>query len=338
MFFGDNWEFFKNKLFSDLTLIGSHNSASCYISSDNHIATDNVHLKKISNLSTFIKNEVIDLDAFCDVFAKCQTVSLTEQFTKYNVRSFDIRVCKNPNDENDTTLYTHHTFIGNSFIVVLKELADCIQKNPKELIEIKIKWTDSGHKDLSANVLEELLKSDLSKYIIHKASEKNLSEISKGSTTSENTIENYVNSDKRVFIYVDGNELEQSEFFGSIYKFKGDYIDTNDPYVKIQELIEQLKSCSEPFYELSYSLTPQISDYISFVKKRFSMISKFCTCLVLNKKDSQSLMQLDSKFPELKIELFGIENLKKVHVISLDFVDTKKNIYQLCLDVNKEKL
>lgn len=320
IYFASNWDYFKSHRPSEITFAGSHNSASCYTSGNNPIVTDNLYLKKIETLPVFVKNNIIELSKFCEVFAKTQTQTLTDQFIKSNIRSFDIRVCVNPLDPSDTALYTHHTFLGKSFSLILQEFSALLSAYPQEIIQIKIKWTDSASKGLTQKVLSELFLSSnsIDKYIVPFGVEK--------------TVDQYVSENKRAFIYIDEQE-NSPQVWGHLSDISGKYINTNIPDSKISQVKNQLSTNVSRNYELGYTLTPQNDDYISFGKQRFSFLSKICKCMAVT--NSPSLKHLDNKLPKFDIKTYGLDALK-IFIISMDFVEDK-DVSVIAMQINKLK-
>ncbi len=320
-FFTDNWELFKDKQFSSLVLPGSHNSTSFYISGDNPIVSDDVYLKKIDTLPGFVKNSIIELNKFCNTFAKTQTCSITDQLVINNIRSFDIRVCKHPKNDGEK-LYTHHTFLGKEFALILQEFAAFLVAYPKEIVELKIKWTDTASRGLTDNVINELFlkENGVTDYIVPYSQ-------------TELKIEEYVSLNKRLFVFIDEYE-KIPQVWGNLYDFQDSYLNTNIPDAKIIQLKAQLAAVTKN-YDLSYILTPQTGDYITMPEKRLSFLSGICKCFKIDENASQSLQDLDKKLPKFDPETFG-RDLYKVHIISMDFVDTK-DLANLCLDINKKR-
>jgi len=201
-------------------------------------------------------------------------------------------------------LYTHHTFQSIKLIDFFDILDEYLNKNIKEIVEIKLKWSDVNSKVDYVEEIYDIIKiNNLYNYLITPI------EIS-------DSIENNVAKNKRVFFYMEGNILNYPYFLSNTL-WNNWYVNTNNSIIKIQNLNNQLeylkKNNIDKLYELAYTLTPSTYDII-----KGNSITK---CIRIH-----NLEIINNKLPKMTtsylLENFG-SYVKLIHVISIDFYNSK---------------
>jgi len=298
--FQQHWEKIKDKKFSQLTLAGSHDSCSAGVQYDSVIVSNSTLLKKINQVPQGFR--VLGTYRLCNDFAKSQNLTITEQLN-LGVRCFDIRICRYNN-----IIYTNHTFLSYPAHDVYNEIGQYLINNPKEMVDLYIKWSDTAQDDLSNVTVEGLLDSSLKTLLVPNG--------------TELTIEEYVHINKRVFVYLEGNG--NPCIWNDMSIFCDGYLDTNNPGEKIGYLMNELKMKPPNWlYRFGYTLTPQNTDIEQNIKKCF-----LC-CLI--KSSKVTLSSINNKLPPLTKELFeGYE--KGIHCISRDFIEDN-SLAEFCMSL-----
>lgn len=291
--FEQNWEKLRHKKFTDLCLYSSHNSMSCELDSNSKIYSDSSVLMRVNEFPKFIR-KLIPINKLIYSFARCQKLMLPQQLDA-GVRSLDIRIL-----ETDNELYTHHSLRGPKLKIVFDLIVDFLQKHTFEFIEIKIIWSDVNSAiDLSQRVQDLVQSHPLNSLLVSREHIK--------FDLSENQIQN-----KRCFLITQGDHCNCSLPYSN---FKNYYKNTNKLDVKTNDNKSQLISFQKQddnLFDLQLILTPSNDDIKQCIKKL-----SFCN----NNLQKIYGNECTITFEKL-VESYGLDNLKKVHNLTVDFVKT----------------
>jgi hypothetical protein len=296
-----HYDLVKGQSFLHLCLLESHNSCSQEADAGKGIISDQMLLNKLNQLPSIIRS--YGLKSFCDDFAETQTLDVATQLTSSGVRSLDVRVC----DDGYGGLYIHHTFFIYSLPVLLDVVKTFLIAHPKELLQIKFKWTDTQNdSDLSERIGTTLTNSGVIGMTVTR-------------DIRYDKIEALVASNKRLFIFVDSIGSRSPPLpewaVGRLSEYLDKYIDTNTASVKIAILKSQLSTlpAGHNLYTLNYTLTPDTDDYTK---------TGVVTCCGLRKvsKGSRALRDINDTLPEIK-KAFPIGTFQeRINSVSMDFV------------------
>jgi len=295
------YDLIKGQSFLHLCLLESHNSCSQEADAGKGIISDQMLLNKLNQLPSIVRS--YGLKSFCDDFAETQTLDVATQLSSTGVRSLDVRVC----DDGNGGLYIHHTFFIYPLPVLLDVVKTFLIAHPKELLQIKFKWTDTqSDTDLSERIGMALTNSGVIGMTVDRA-------------IRYDKIEKLVADNKRLFIYIDSIGFHSPPLpvwaVGHLSEYLDKYIDTNNASVKIAILKSQLATLptSSNLYTLNYTLTPDIDDYTQTVTS---------TCCGLRKvsKGSRALRDINATLPGIRT-VFSVETFQvKISSVSMDFV------------------
>lgn len=299
--FEKHYDLIKGQSFLHLCLLESHNSCSQEADAGKGIISDQLLLNKLNQLPSIIRS--YGLKSFCDDFAETQTLDVATQLNSSGVRSLDVRVC----DDGKGGLYIHHTFFIYPLSILLDVVKTFLVAHPKELLQIKFKWTDTqSDTDLSERIGTALTNSGVVEMTVANA-------------IRYNTIESLVAGNKRLFIFVDSIGSLSPPLpewaVGHLSEYLDKYIDTNNASVKITILKTQIAMLpvGHNLYTLNYTLTPDTDDYTKTV---------ISTCCGLRKisKGSRALRDINATLPEIK-KAFPVETFReKISSVCMDFV------------------
>jgi len=301
--FEKNWELVKDLSFLNLILLESHNACSKNVDYRSIVASDNETIAGLNALGTPAR-AIIGIKRICDQFAKTQTLSISDQLIKSGVRSLDIRVT-----QVEGVLMTHHTFMSQSFKEIITEVVHFLEQYPLEIVQLKIKWTDTQKQSLMDSVEKILTETSSIKF----------------SVTRDNrykTIEHLVSIGQRLMIFVDGDQ-QRTWNTGLLSEYLDRYIDTNQSSEKVNRIEHQLSllnqfggNSSRSLYTINYTLTPQTEDYTKNVIRCCGIGSKTGSLHDINATLPQ-LLPLSSRFPN---------SWFKANSVSIDFVQDNSEL------------
>ncbi len=288
--FADNWDKICDKNFHSLHLLGSHDSCSYSVSENAYLYSDNKYLTAVNRIPKMLRR-CLKISKLIHSFARSQQSQIIEQLN-FGVRSLDVRIC-----EHDNILYTNHSLLGMTVSQAIDQVAQFVEANSKEFVQIKFKWSDTNFPyDLSTK-LSTLIAS-------HKLKDKIILD-----SELNNNLSTLQASNKRVHLVMEGADRSLSS---SNTIFCNRYIDTNDPNTKINRLKEQIAVFNPDigWYDVQYVLTPQDDDVKKAIYKlRFS---------------NDNLHEINLKLPKpTAVFICDNFNFKLCNILSLDFINAE---------------
>jgi hypothetical protein len=315
------WNKIKNKRLIDLTLPGTHDSASCAFTKDNPIANS----EQFPNVSYPIVFKIIP-GVFSSVLnsAKSQTLFIQEQLD-LGIKSFDLRVGLQNN-----VLTLNHTFPcadenNNSLTLdaVLTTIQTYLKNHPFEFLILNIQPNGLKNGDDTSQIKTSIQDLCLKYFPV---------EMLINSNMFQNIyLEPLKNDNKRLVIL--GIDSPDKPVFVSNNLFRNSWINTSDSKVKTDGIIQQFNTMNvdKPLFTLDWTLTPQKSDITDIFKNTYS-------CGICG-KGHKSLLELESNngFDINGLHLFlDQNNFKKCvfQIISVDganqeFIDLIKELWNV---------
>ena len=221
-------------------------------------------------------------------WTQTQNSTILEQLNN-GIRSFDFRVA-----EKDNICYGYHTYIATKFIPSLKDIKTFLEKNPKEIILIKIKT-----------------KTKLCSKMFYTYLEDKIFNFTPSDNVKNLTLEDLWQRNKNIIISIK-NKIITSDWLNSYNEEeKTDYIKTR---LKIRH---KTKVNDNKFYNLEWTVTPQTTqilfNYDSLLYKSYKFNQKLPLFLeTLSDKlksqiniisiDNSSSIDLKKNFPQMDIK------------------------------------
>ena len=214
-------------------------------------------------------------------WTQTQNSTILEQLNN-GIRSFDFRVA-----EKDNICYGYHTYIATKFIPSLKDIKTFLEKNPKEIILIKIKT-----------------KTKLCSKMFYTYLEDKIFNFTPSDNVKNLTLEDLWQRNKNIIISIK-NKIITSDWLNSYNEEeKTDYIKTR---LKIRH---KTKVNDNKFYNLEWTVTPQTTQIL------FNYDSLLYKSYKFNQKLPLFLETLSDKLKS-QINIISIDNSSSIDLYTI---------------------
>jgi len=288
----------KDKSIFDLTLLSSHDSTAYRFDADfSEILSDNRALTNFASMSMQTR-KWLGIQSMLEGFSRTQTCDLQQQL-ECGVRCFDLRLAL-----VNGKLVLNHTIVTDELVDFLPTFACYLNQNPKEIIELQFKWTDTNPDvNLQDPLMKTLRESAIGPYIVRKED-------------VTRPIHELVEMNKRIILFVEGGPLDDAL---DLYTFKNIYRGFNEANAKVNDLKNQL---------LTFERTPPTSLF----RAEFTLTPDGDTIkhAILRGNAGQALRRLTETLPD-PLETLG-DLLRKVHILALDFINPSNMLANRLMD------
>lgn len=288
----------KDKSIFDLILLSSHDSTAFKFEPGySEVLSDNDTLTNFATMPLRARRW-LGVQSMLEGFSRTQTLDLQQQL-ECGVRCFDLRLALVRG-----RLVLNHTIVTDELVDVLPVFANYLIHNPKEIIELQFKWTDTNPDiNLQEPLLKTLRESPIGSYIIKRQD-------------AARPIHELVGMDKRVILFVEGPEIDDAL---DLYAFKNVYHGINVASDKVNDLRSQLENFvrtpPSALFRMEWTLTPNADD----IKEA-----------ILRGNAGAALKNLTETLPD---PLESMKNLLcKVHVLALDFINPNYKLAERLMD------